>query len=215
MNRLADAALELMEESGTEGTTIAAVVERAGSSVGSFYARFPGKEELIRYVRAQVWADARDRWDQALEAEAWDGLPLPALLESVVGLLLRSFRADFQRRKVLKRGLASDPEAARQLLDFHQHLLLTVTPLILSRKEEVSHPQPEEAAEFGYRCVVGAIREFLEMEAAEGAFGPASPKPVGELGPKLALLWLGQLDPGGTPRAGPSEGDVDFFDPWG
>jgi AcrR family transcriptional regulator len=215
MNRLAEAALELMEEHGVEGTTVGAIVERAGSSVGSFYARFPGKEELIRYLRAQVWSEARERWDGALEGEAWGDLPLSSLLEGVVGLLVRSFRADFRRRKALGREVGSDPEGAGQLLGFHQHILSTVTPLILLRREEVAHPHPEEAVEFGYRCVVGAIREFLEMEMAETAFS-RGPSPIQtELGPNLALLWLGYLNPGGVVGEVADEGDVDFFDPWG
>jgi AcrR family transcriptional regulator len=215
MNRLADAAVELMGEVGVEGTTVAAIVERAGSSVGSFYARFPGKDDLIRYVRAQVWADARTRWDGALDGQAWDELPLSALLEGVVGLLLRTFRVDFQRRGVLGGELGSDVEAARHLQDFHHHLLVTVTPLILTRREEMTHPAPEEAVEFGYRCVVGGIREFMEVEVAMTASAQGPPQPPKELGPDLARLWLGYLNPGSGGEGEGRGGEVNFFDPWG
>ena len=65
LDRIAGAALELMEEVGVEGATVAAIVKRAGASVGSFYARFPGKEDLVRYLQDRVWAEARERLSKA------------------------------------------------------------------------------------------------------------------------------------------------------
>ena len=90
LDRIATAALLPMEEKGVEKTTVAEIVERADASVGSFYARFAGKEDLIRYLQENVWTDARERWNHALAAEAWEGLSMSKVVEGVVGLLLRS-----------------------------------------------------------------------------------------------------------------------------
>jgi AcrR family transcriptional regulator len=217
LDRIATAALELMEEVGVEGATVAAIVERAGASVGSFYARFPGKEDLVRYLQNRVWTDARERWDAALSAEAWEGLPMASVVEGVVGLLLRSLRADYQRRRALGGNAAVDPIGAEHALSFHHHLLSTVTPLLLARRGEISHPEPETAIPFGYRAVVGAIREFLSLEEAR----TLAPEKVGvllqgdDLGRELARFWNGYLDPGIRSGLEAGEGDVDFFDPWG
>ena len=35
--------------------TVQDIVSRAGTSVGSFYARFSGKDDLFAYVEASVW----------------------------------------------------------------------------------------------------------------------------------------------------------------
>ena len=217
MDRIATAALELMGEVGVEGATVAAIVNRAGASVGSFYARFPGKEDLVRYLQERVWTDARERWDEALSAEAWEGLPIRSVVEGVVGLLLRSLKADYQRRRALGWHRAMDSSGAELALSFHEHLLSTVTPLLLARREEISHPEPEAAIPFGYRAVVGAIREFLSLEEARAL----APERVGVLpqeddfGRELARLWNGYLDPGTRSGLEAEEGDVDFFDPWG
>jgi AcrR family transcriptional regulator len=217
LDRIATAALEMMEEVGVEGATVAAIVNRAGASVGSFYARFPGKEDLIRYLQDRVWTDARERWDQALAAEAWEGLPMTSVVEGVVGLLLRSLKADYQRRRALGWNRAMDPTGAELALSFHDHLLSTVTSLLLARRGEISHPDPEAAIPFGYRAVVGAIREFLSMEEARAL----APDKVGvllqgdDLGRELARLWNGYLDPSTRSGLEAGKGDVDFFDPWG
>lgn len=217
LDRIASAALELMEEAGVEGATVAAIVARAEASVGSFYARFPAKTDLIRYLQERVWTEARERWDGALSMEAWEGLPMVTVVEGVVGLLLRSLRADYQRRRALGVNRPSDNAAAQLALSFHEHLLSTVTPLLLTRRGEISHPEPEAAIRFGYRATVGAIREFLSLEEAWAL----TPEEMGDLlqgddlGRELARLWSGYLDPGSSLGTGMVDGDVDFFDPWG
>jgi len=217
LDRITSAALELMEASGVEATTVAAIVARAGSSVGSFYARFPGKEDLVRFLQTRVWTEARERWDRALASQAWDGLRMAVVVESVVGLLLRSLRVDRQRRRILGRNRVLDPEAADFVLSFHEHIISTVTALLLERRGEITHPDPEAAVRFGYRVVVGAIREFMEMEEARMLSGsPSAPQdPVLELGPELSRLWVGYLDPSRGDGESAEEGGVDFFDPWG
>ncbi|MGD8279645.1 MAG: helix-turn-helix domain-containing protein, partial [Gemmatimonadota bacterium] len=65
------AALELLERDGPDGVTVQGVVQRADSSVGSFYARFGGKDDLLHYLAERVWDEALERWNAALEARAW------------------------------------------------------------------------------------------------------------------------------------------------
>lgn len=206
LDRISTAALELMAENGVEGATISSIVERADASVGSFYARFPGKDELVRYLRNRVWTEARERWDQALAAESWDGRSMEEVVEGVVGLLLRSFEADYHRRRVLGRESPEDPEAASERLEFHDHILGAVIPLFMARREDINHPNPEGAVRFGYHLIVGAIREFMELG-----------EPVGEmqLAPELARAWTGYLAPDPARGGIEEDGAVDFFDPWG
>jgi len=204
LDRIAEAALEIMAEVGPEKATVAAIVKRAEASVGSFYARFPGKEDLIRYLQDRVWSQARERWDKALAREDWGALPMASVVEGVAGLLLRSFRDDFQRRRVLGRSRVQDREGAGKAVEFHQHVLATVTPLLLARREEITHPDPEAAVKLGYRFAAGAIREQLEM--GEG---------TEILIPELARAWTAYLCFGAEVTETKLSEEVDFFDPWG
>lgn len=213
LERIAEAALSLIEEGGEESATVGAIVERAGASVGSFYARFRGKDDLILYLQDRVWTEARDRWDAELQAHDWGSLELAQLVEGVVGLLLRSFREDFRQREVLGRDRRQDEEGARRVFDFHQHILATVTPLFLSHRQEITHPDPEWAIRLGYRFAVGAIREILELEEAVGVVDGAASAEA--LIPELARSWIAYLGAGGSGDAESEEGEVDFFDPWG
>jgi AcrR family transcriptional regulator len=201
-----------MEEGGIEGATVAAIVERAGASVGSFYARFAGKEELVRFLQDRVWAEARDRWDSALAAQDWGSLTITSVLEGVVGLLVQSYRADFQRRRALGR-VPTGEDRSSHFNAFHEHLVSTVSPLLLALEKEISHPDPKEAIRFGYRFIVGGIREMLDLQG----FGGTSERPVEDelLIRELARAWTGYLSPEALTEDGQASGEVDFFDPWG
>lgn len=66
--RLVDATHRLLEEEGPTALTVTGVARAAGTSVGSFYARFDGKEELIRYVGESALAQALAAWSDAVAA---------------------------------------------------------------------------------------------------------------------------------------------------
>ncbi|GIS78817.1 MAG: hypothetical protein CM1200mP14_03830 [Gammaproteobacteria bacterium] len=54
LERIVQAALEILEEQGHKALTVQTVVDRAHSSVGSFYARFSGKEDLLDFPWRKV-----------------------------------------------------------------------------------------------------------------------------------------------------------------
>lgn len=192
--------------------TVAGIVDRSGVSVGSFYARFGGKDDLIRYLQDRIWAAARDRWDKALEEYDWASLSLETVVQGVVGLLIGSFRADYHQREVLGRERREDEEGARRVFEFHQHILATVTPLFMAHRKEITHPDPEWAIRLAYRFAVGAIRELLELEAAVGIVdgAPSSEAVV----PELARAWVSYLGAKGVDDSAGASQEVDFFDPW-
>ena len=81
LERLVGASLEILGREGPDALTVQAIVERAGSSVGSFYARFAGKEDLLDYLGERVWREAAARWDEALASRDLSGLDLRQLVE--------------------------------------------------------------------------------------------------------------------------------------
>lgn len=212
LDRISRAAMELMVEGGVENATVAGILDRAGVSVGSFYARFEGKDDLIRYLQEEVWAEAREKWDEALTAQDWTLLSIESVAEGVVGLLLQSFRADYVQREVFGREMRRDEEGARRVFAFHQHILSTVMPLFLAHREEISHPDPEWAVRLGYRFAVGSIRELLELEGMTGVVDGATSSAA--LIPELTRAWLAYLGAGAYSEAPVRSKEMDFFDPW-
>ena len=61
--RIVEASRTVIAERGRERLTVQEVVARARVSVGSFYARFAGREELLRYLDDELGSRERNRWD--------------------------------------------------------------------------------------------------------------------------------------------------------
>ena len=76
LERIVAASMAILEEEGSAGLTVQAIVDRAESSVGSFYARFTGKDDLLTYLGERAWREASERWDEALATRDWSALGL-------------------------------------------------------------------------------------------------------------------------------------------
>lgn len=201
LERIAQASLDILATEGPAGLTVQAVVEKAGSSVGSFYARFGGKDDLLDYLGERVWSEALERWNEALVSRAWSDLDFPELVEGSVRLLV-----DAQRHRSVYLSAIDEASGRRTgaFENFRGHLLTGLSDLLLRRRDEIVHESPEIAVRLGLRSVLGVIDGEL---SASGA-GLDRETLVRECR-ALLLAYLG-----GRPDT-PPRGEVDFFDVWG
>jgi AcrR family transcriptional regulator len=65
LERLVAAAARLLEAHGPDAVTVTGVAKEARISVGAFYARFSGKEEMVRYLGERWLSDAIEQWTSA------------------------------------------------------------------------------------------------------------------------------------------------------
>lgn len=198
------ASLQILDEEGPGALTVQAIVERAGSSVGSFYARFDGKEALLDYLGERVWREAADRWDQALGSRDWSGLDTAALIDGAVRLLGEAGRSRASYLKALERAPGARDDAYSS---FQSHLTVGLEALLLQRRNELAHPDPDVAVALGLRAALALLEE-----PAAGAPGAAIP---GERRMEEASRLLRTYLLGGGGAEGAPSGEVDFFDIWG
>ncbi|MCH7563887.1 MAG: TetR/AcrR family transcriptional regulator [Gemmatimonadetes bacterium] len=216
LERIARAALELIAEQGVEATTVAQIVARAGSSIGSFYARFSGKDELMHYLEERVWSDARARWDNALANDTWKDLSLPDVVAGVVRLIINVE----QMGGKAKQALAFSSHAAHGEPSPHHvfaaHLEAGASALLLDRRDQIGHPCPEDAVAIGYRTISAAAREFAFADGHRSSDDYATPSSGVDpetFHAELSLMFLSYLGTAPTPK-GDSPEDVDFFEIW-
>ncbi len=200
LERIVAASLEILATEGPAALTVHAVVAKAQSSVGSFYARFGGKEDLLDYLGERVWQEALDRWNEALLSRDWSQLELDALVEGSVGLLIDAQRSRSVYLTALDRASGRGGDA---FSTFRAHLLEGLASLLLARADEIAHESPEVAVRLGLRAVLGAIDG--ETRRVDDRLG--RDQLVGE----CRSLLLGYLT-GRTEPRGP--GEVDFFEVW-
>ena len=201
LERIVQASLEILDEEGPNGLTVHAIVDRAGSSVGSFYARFKGKDDLLEYLGERVWQEALDRWNDALSSRDWSELGLLELCEGSVGLLVDAQRSRSSYLRSLDRAAGGNDGAYQR---FRQTLLDGIATLLLSRRAEIDHLQPDLAVRLGLMAVLGVV----DAEQADSA----EPLPRTTVVREATALLTGYFIPSGPNAAA---GEVDFFDIWG
>jgi AcrR family transcriptional regulator len=90
--RFLDATAELLAERPFAEISVNDIVERAGRTVGSFYARFDDKWRVLRVlveqVGAQLRSDAHDYWS----VERWRGRSIDEVISDTVRAVLGAYR---------------------------------------------------------------------------------------------------------------------------
>ena len=204
LERIVAASLELLATEGPAGLTVHKVVEKADSSVGSFYARFKGKDDLLDYLGDRIWTEALDRWTEALESRDWGSLSLDAMAEGAVSLLIDAQRSRSAYLRALDWAAAGPNDAYRT---FRAELLKGLGDILLRRSDDMTHPRPPLAVRLGLRAVLGVVdAEFRET-------GERLPRKT--LVEECRILLLGYLTGTWGESTSAEEGGVDFFDVWG
>ncbi|HSH76171.1 MAG TPA: TetR/AcrR family transcriptional regulator [Longimicrobiales bacterium] len=201
LERIVRAALEILEEEGPEALTVLAVVGRAGSSVGSFYARFAGKDDLLQYLSGRVLEESLEAWSRALGGSR--GLK-EGVREGVRGaaeLLVDIGRSPAGRLRSLD-GALGGAGTHRGFLD---RVLEDLEQALLRYRESFAHEDPELAVRLGLRAVLGVVESAGAVERSD----PLSRDTLVEEGGVILTAYLC-----GAPGGG-SEQEVEFFDVWG
>lgn len=202
LERIVAASLEILATEGPSGLTVHKVVEKADSSVGSFYARFRGKDDLLEYLGDRIWTEALERWTEALEARDWGELSLAEMAEGSVGLLIDAQRSRSAYLRALDWASGGPDNAYRT---FRAELLVGLGEILLRRSDEMSHPDPPLGVRLGLRAVQGLVE--AEFRATEDRL------PRATLITECRKLLLGYLTE--EVAESPRSEDVEFFDVWG
>ena len=199
LRRITGAALELIAEAGVEGTTVHAIVGRAGSSVGSFYARFGGKDALLAYLDERIWETAELRWTEATSNGAWRERSIEQVIEALAHLYAELDLVHRQARDALAQALRG-PDAGHSVatLHFRARVRDDSRRLLLERRGAITHPKPDLAIETVCSTLEASAR-LLEPSALE------------DLCSALVAHLVGR-----RPKPRPAGGEeVEFFDIWG
>lgn len=205
LERIIQAALEILEVDGSSALTVQAVVERANSSVGSFYARFSGKEDLLDYLAERVWHQTLDRWNDALSSRDWSRIDLQHIAEGSIRLLVDAGKSRSVYMRALDRAKGRDGVAYHT---FRSQVIGDVAEILLARRDEIAHPEPELAVRLGLLATAGMIEADRSADD-----GPLPREILVSEATNLLLRYL-TVSTSASAQVKASE-EVDFFDIWG
>jgi len=197
LRRITRAALELIAEKGVDGTTIDAIVRRAESSVGSFYARFEKKDDLLVYLDERIWESAEERWDEATD-EGWGDRSISEFVSGLAKLYGELESMHGAARDSLAQALRGPGAGPSEVsLRFKAKILEDSRRFLLDRCGAIHHATPELAVETTCRS----------LEACALSLGPTV---MADLCAALVRHLTGE-----SSTASASDEDVEFFEIWG
>lgn len=159
--RILDAAEALIEEKGLLDVSIPEIVRRAGSSVGGFYARFRDKNELLRALEERFFGQMEDKLEQLADPGQWGEAGIPEIVSACVHELVTTAR---ERRNLIAAVLstsARDPEFLEAGLRFRRGVSRRMSELLLTRREQIHHPEPELAVDLGVQFAFGLMLQSV------------------------------------------------------
>lgn len=172
MERILDAAEQLIRERGFDAMTISEVVERSNSSVGSLYARFPNKLGLLRGVHQRYLNRVQDEVFAALIGEHPEAETLEEAVSRIVQVISSHLLSEPELFRAFILEAVFDPGVRAQGERTNAARRNKVMEILLKHRSEIRHPDPESAARWFYSFCMAILRERITFgEAAELAGG--------------------------------------------
>lgn len=197
LERVLRAGEMLLAQHGYDGFTIAEVSRKAKVSVGSVYGRFENKDALVYEIHRRLL----ERMTPPAEADARaieDATKID--LRGAVDLAARQLADSTDAERALLRAFmlrgAVDPRIARPGSEASQTAGRIFKAVILSRRDEIGHPDPELAADIAYRMIYDVLtRHVMYGPTFESDTGRAWEELVDELiEAAVAYLRFGRSD---------------------
>jgi AcrR family transcriptional regulator len=185
-----DSAEELMAEKGFADVPVAEIARRAGFSVGAVYARSRDKAGILRCLRERFWGEVRATVDAALTPARWEGATVPEIAHETIAFMVQVHRDRIGILREIMGSAQADPEVGARLEELIAHVCQKLTRLLLVRADEIAHPDPVFAVTFGFRLLLGVMKEAILFGCA-GTHGiPSSDE---RLTQELTRAFLGYL----------------------
>jgi AcrR family transcriptional regulator len=150
LEKLLEAAEQILAEEGFDEFTMAAVADRSKTSVGAIYRRFDGKEQLVRAVKDRILGRIEQEVADALAASA--DQDLTGVIAAFADALASAFAPHCQ---VIPDLLAVDDQAQRgvhAIATLHRMFLDALAPHL----GDIRRTDPMTAVALASRTLIGA-----------------------------------------------------------
>jgi AcrR family transcriptional regulator len=199
LKRLLRAAIEVLNKEGLEGATIPRIAARAGLSPGAVYRRFADKDALLREVGIRLLEENYRNSKALMDREDWKAMPLTELSRKIIGMSLKGHAMYRGLLRALFFFTQQHPDAAfvRKMEELEWKVFRDVSELLLLRRSEIHHPDPETAVKLALLIVAMTANGILILPRDPAEYCRLVPNVESELErelPKMFLRYLGAED---------------------
>jgi AcrR family transcriptional regulator len=189
LDRILDAAEQVLAEKAFGEATLAEIMERAGVTVGAFYRRYPDKNALLRHLDERFFGEMLTRAKDLLDPARWQ----QARVRQVIEEMSRQAVEVYSSRRGLLRSLflraRTDTVLQQSALHVNEQFIARLREVLMPLREQMTHPDPERAIELGFMMMIGSLRELVVF----GEIWPAPPAHTPALAAEVARMFCGYL----------------------
>ncbi len=194
-------AFDMIAELGAEGSTVQELLQRTGVGAGSFYARFDGRDALIRYLGLRFWSDAEAGWGEFLEPTRWARADAGEILRPFIRVLVQWTSANSALLRSLLVYAMTDPDG--WLLDRTTQVENRVSErlgsLVAVTGGPFRHPDPEFAVHLATLQLFATLRSRVIFAGGGRMDGITDEELAEELG-RVFLSYVGFAGTGEAPE---------------
>lgn len=210
LKRLMTAAAKILDEKGLKGATIPRIAAGAGLTPGAVYRRFRDKDTLMRTLSLEVLRSSMEHSEKVFTPEATAGKSLADLVWRIVRDTVESQRKHAGLLGALYDFGKSHPNASfrRSLDELEIRNFRCVARFLLTRREEIRHPEPDAAVNFALMVVGFTTREALLLDAISAGWASILPKDDEAMVRELVrnfLMYLGVQMNDNSPLRSPTK----------
>jgi AcrR family transcriptional regulator len=143
----------LIERKDFAAISISEIVERSGTSNGSFYARFPDKVSLLVALQLNSHREVAEELEIRLSPKKWVHLNLRRTIEGMIPLLIQVPDKHLEVFKAAMVQSLHNPVLAENVDQITQRKIALSTRLVLSKRREIIADDAERLAFLGARTV--------------------------------------------------------------
>jgi AcrR family transcriptional regulator len=194
LERLLNAATEVLNESGLEGATIPRIAARAGLSPGAVYRRFPDKDALLQTVVLTELEQMDENMSQLTPDLAEQG-SLQDFAKQMIQQSLQIHRQYSTLKRNLDQYVLTHPNAAfrKKVFKLNVRTIRRVADFLLLKRKEIKHPDPEVAVSFALIQLAFILREVTLLDTISEDWSSILPKDDDRLLGELTRAFLSYL----------------------
>ncbi len=159
-----DAAEALFGEHGVEQTSVTDVAARAQRSIGSLYHHFENKQTLVTAVVDRITGDLAESIDRVVDPGSWRGHSIVELVERYLATSLELSRDRPGYKRITVEVSLIDPTTRETYRRLRRRLDRGLAALLLERRSEIGHPDPETATKFVADQLTAMLAARLDPE---------------------------------------------------
>jgi AcrR family transcriptional regulator len=191
LERILDAAEEVISERGFDNATVSEIVRRGKSSVGAMYARFNDKDSLLACLHERFCDQASATTDAALDALRWEGTTIGEIISNVMPFLVHVYH---HKRGLIRafivRG-STDHQFAERGSSLSRSISEKLIDLFMARRNEIRHPDPVLAVDFALRMTFDTLDQATLFSDIQRSTIKLTPEQLAEELARAFLSYLG------------------------